>query len=177
MTSRDKLWIDFRDDSAFRESLINGNPDPIGGIRISTGDEYLVGGKNEYLPTWVTDFVIRLVDSGIDVLDGEQRTIVNHNGPSYLVIKPSDEEEVEVSHRLIWEAVEDPDEYPELIETTITTSDTFVSAVDQVGQRLLAYILEHNPQLTDSETVSDLQKVLELLEGRKQSANIEETEE
>lgn len=160
----DPVRIEFRDDEAFRKEITEGNPDPIGGVRIRVGDQYLVGNEDGYLPTWVTDFILRVVDTGIDVADGERRVVVNHNGPSYLVVDPVDDSEVEVSHRLVSEAVDNPDEYPELVETATITPEAFIDGVGRDGQRLLETILDYNPDLEETDHISALQKVLTLLD-------------
>ncbi|MFC4249503.1 hypothetical protein ACFOZ7_21650 [Natribaculum luteum] len=166
------IKIEFRDDDEFRASIKNGNPDPIGGVRISANDRYLVGNADEYLPTWVSDFVFRIVDSSIAVLDGERQTVINHNGPSYLVLNPVDETTVELSHRLIWEAVENPDEYPELVNTATTTTDEFISAVERAGSQLVECLTEYNPQLEETDTISEMEDALEqLMEHKHENEN------
>lgn len=153
------LKIEFRDDEAFRNAIVaEENPDPIGGVRVRVTDQYLIGSNEHYLSTWVTDFISRIVESGSAVLEGESREIVNHDGPTYLLVEPAASDQVQLSYRLIYEAVENPAEYPELIEEATVDRDTFVTAVARDGEQLLQTICEYNPDLSDHEMISVLEE-------------------
>lgn len=162
------LEIEFRDDEAFRNAIVaEENPDPIGGVRIRVTDQYLIGSEEHYLSTWVTDFISRIVESGIAVLEGEGREIVNHDGPTYLLVEPVASDQVRLSYRLIYEAVENPAEYPELVEEAIVDRDAFVTAVARDGEQLLETIHDYNPDLRDHEMISVLEENIRSLKEKR----------
>lgn len=75
-----------------------GKHDPISGMKITSGEIYLLGGKDNFSQVYIFGMLTEMMRAMKHVINEEFYVVVNDNGPSYLVFEPHDDQMVQLSH-------------------------------------------------------------------------------
>lgn len=153
------IQIEIGHGEQFTEQVVEeDHHDPYGYLKIRVDDSYLIGSEDSHVGVWITTDLIRLLAQTEAVFADEKDVVAFDNGPSYLVVEPSDEGDktVNVTHCLLYSGVEDPDQRLPIEETFTIPKRGWTTELVQTAEEYYEEITDMNPKLEDNEFVQEL---------------------
>lgn len=150
----------------FRRQVKKGKANPLTGVKIRADDEYILGSEDTVSSTYLAGTFQEALEMIEDIEKGETGILEFADGPTYLVLEPSDEEHVTLTGCLTYESAHNPDRRRASERRVIVPKHAWINELLRATREFLQKAREVNPELRNSDRFEELNQTIETVDRK-----------
>ncbi|MFC7047154.1 hypothetical protein ACFQH6_18705 [Halobacteriaceae archaeon GCM10025711] len=159
------MTIEIQYDDRFSEQVAEKHDsNPLAGMKIRVGDEYVLGGPSTAASDYVTENLTAQLHAAPAIVADQTQVIEFHGGPVWLVLEPRDEQSIALTGCHTYAGVENPDKRLSTDTTRAVTKRAWLSELVRATRAYHEQLTGLHPSLAGSEDVQALREALQTAE-------------
>lgn len=158
----DDVKIQFEFGNRFRRQVEKGDTDPLIGMFILIGDDFVFGNSELHLPSrsYMTTTLLELLEAIDSMESGRSQVIEFANGPTHLVFEPHDNF-VTITGCLTRDCVDDPENRTEAEVSRTVLIEKWTDELIRAAEEFYEQVLNTNPSENVAAELSPLRRAIE----------------
>lgn len=145
----------------FRRQVEKGKANPLTGVKIRAGDEYVLGSQDSVSSTYLAGTLQEALETVYELEKGKTCILEFADGPTYLVLEPSDSEHLTLIGCLTYESAHNPDKRRSNGRRAIVPRHAWTDEILRATREFLQKALEVNAELRNSNRFEELGQTID----------------